>query len=382
MKVITPPRTITSRESFQLHRRHEVGDYPAARRTTPFQRAWHPFTRLLPRTNAVLFAFLLATAFGALAQPKPIDAFEQNRRLGRGVNIIGYDPLWANRNQARFKEDYFRLLKEAGFNSVRINLHAFRHMDPAKDFALREAWWDTLDWAVRRSTEQGLLAILDLHEFGAMGEDPMANKPKFIAFWRQVAVRYKSSPENVVFEILNEPAKKLTPELWNDYLSEALAIIRESNPSRTVIIGPAFWNGIDHLKELQLPENDRNLIVTVHYYQPMEFTHQGAAWSSNKDKTGVEWAGTEAERQRVRDDFAKVVIWAKAHNRPMFLGEFGAYDRGPMGSRARYTDCVARTAEANGWSWAYWQFDSDFILYDIPRDRWVEPILHALVPPR
>lgn len=382
MNVITSRQTITSSKAFQLQRSHEVGDHPVPRRATPLRRAWRPFPRLFQCTNVVLLSLLLTAGFGAFAQPKPVDAFEQNRRLGRGVNIIGYDPLWGNRDQARFKENYFRLLKEAGFNSVRINLHAFRHMDPAKDFALRDAWWETLDWAVKKSTAQGLLAILDLHEFGAMGDDPTANKPKFLAFWRQVAARYKSSPESVVFEILNEPAKKLTPELWNDYLAEALAIIRESNPSRTVIIGPPFWNGIDHLKELQLPEKDRNLIVTVHYYQPMEFTHQGAAWSSNKDKTGVEWSGTETERQKIKDDFAKVVTWAKTHNRPVFLGEFGAYDRGPMDSRARYTSCVARTAETNGWSWAYWQFDSDFILYDIPRERWVEPILHALVPPR
>ena len=51
-----------------------------------------------------------------------------------------------------------------------------------------------------------------------------------------------------------------------------------------------------------------------------------------------------------------------------------------MDSRARYTSHVARTAEAMGWAWAYWQFDSDFIVYDIDRDRWVEPIWKALVP--
>ena len=49
-----------------------------------------------------------------------------------------------------------------------------------------------------------------------------------------------------------------------------------------------------------------------------------------------------------------------------------------MASRARYTEAIARTAESLGWSWAYWQFDSDFILYDIDKEQWVEPILEAL----
>ena len=51
-----------------------------------------------------------------------------------------------------------------------------------------------------------------------------------------------------------------------------------------------------------------------------------------------------------------------------------------MDSRARYTAAVARTAERLGWSWAYWQFDSDFVVYDIGKDAWVEPLKKALVP--
>jgi endoglucanase len=223
------------------------------------------------------------------------------------------------------------------------------------------------------------MVILDLHEFHAMGENPEANKEKFLAFWQQLATHCRNASDQVLFEILNEPSAKLTPTLWNEYLREALTIIRASNPTRTVIIGPGFWNSVDHLNELALPETDRNLIVTVHYYKPMEFTHQGAAWTGNKDKTGVDW-GADAERQAVKNDFAKVAAWAKEHNRPILLGEFGAYDKGPTDARVRYTDCVARTAESFGWSWSYWQFDSDFILWDMQRDAWVEPILRALIP--
>jgi endoglucanase len=50
-----------------------------------------------------------------------------------------------------------------------------------------------------------------------------------------------------------------------------------------------------------------------------------------------------------------------------------------MDSRARYTAYVARTAEKLGFSWAYWQFDSDFIVYNIDKEQWVTPILNALI---
>jgi endoglucanase len=49
-----------------------------------------------------------------------------------------------------------------------------------------------------------------------------------------------------------------------------------------------------------------------------------------------------------------------------------------MESRARYTAYVSRTAEKLGFSWAYWQFDSDFIVYDIDKEKWILPILNAL----
>jgi endoglucanase len=326
-----------------------------------------------------LVSILLWDAGSAAAQSesKP-DAFTQNQRLGRGVNILGYDPIWREREQGRFKAEYFQQLKAAGFNSVRINLHAFRHMDATNN--LKASWFGVLDWAVKEAQAQGLAVILDLHEFQPLGKDPAGNKEKFLAFWRQVAAHYQNAPGTVCFEVLNEPFGKLTPELWNEYLAEALGIIRKTNPTRTVIVGPGQWNQIDRLGELKLPEQDRNLIVTVHYYEPFNFTHQGASWSDRKDKLGFDWTRTPEEIAALNRAFDKAQVWSKANQRPLLLGEFGAYDRGPMDSRVRWTAAVARAAEARGWSWAYWQFDSDFILYDVKRDAWVEPIRDALVP--
>jgi endoglucanase len=329
---------------------------------------------------ALVFVFcLLAVPPAVGAERRPVDPFVQNQKLGRGVNIIGYDPIWNSRDKARFQASYFRMIKDAGFTNVRINLHAFRHMDQDQDYALRTSWWEVLDWAVTNALQSDLTVILDLHEFGAMGNDPEGNKPKFLAFWRQVSERLRDAPDNVVFEILNEPSRKLTAPMWNQYFREALAIIRQTNPTRTVIIGPASYNSIGGLAELSLPQDDRHIILTVHYYSPMDFTHQGASWAGRQDKVGVEWKGTDEERGAVEGDFAKAQAWAKEHNRPVFLGEFGVYDKAPMESRVRYLTFVVGAMEESGWSWAYWQFDSDFILYDIGQEKWIEPVRDALL---
>jgi len=319
-------------------------------------------------------------ASGSAAAQSP-DAVAQNKRLGRGVNVLGYDPIWKDRQQARFQEKHFRLIKEAGFNHIRINLHPFRDAKLGADHKISPAWFDVLDWALEHALANRLMVILDLHEYHAMGEDPVGNKERWLAVWRQIAEHCKDAPGEVLFELLNEPNNKLTPELWNAMLREALAVIRPSNPHRTVVVGPTSWNNIKDLGKLDLPKEDRNLIVTVHYYSPFQFTHQGASWAGLKDKVGVAWTGSEQEQQAILKDFGEAQTWARQHDRPILLGEFGSYDRGDMESRVRWTSFVARQAEKLGWSWAYWQFDGDFIVFDMKTQQWVEPILRALIPP-
>jgi endoglucanase len=255
---------------------------------------------------------------------------------------------------------------------------AFDHMDAQN--RLDPAWLKALDWVVKNALASDLLLILDEHDYNFCGEHPDSCGTKLLAFWQQVADIYKDAPDSVVFEILNEPNGQLTAERWNALMRVALAAIRKTNPGRNVIVGPAFWNSIHSLNRLNLPEDDRHLIVTVHYYAPVTFTHQGASWSkATAQLSGVQW-GTDAEKQRVVDDFAGVQAWAKAHDRPILLGEFGAYDKGPMESRVLYTAWVARAAESMGWAWTYFQFDINFIAWDMDRDAWVEPIRKALLP--
>ena len=307
--------------------------------------------------------------------------FELNRRLGRGMNILGFDPVWESPETARFGDSHFERIKEAGFTSVRVNLHPFRDTGVDETEPIPESWLLTVDWAIERALANQLLVILDLHEYRSLGADPEGNRERFLSFWRQIAWRYRATSGDVLFEVLNEPGDKLGPSLWNQYLREALAVIREHNPSRTVVVGPAKSNAIRGLRGLRLPAGDRNIILTVHYYGPFAFTHQGAPWAGLEGRTGVTWSGTKAETAQVLEDFETVSRWARRHSRPVLLGEFGAFEAADMSSRVLWTSFIAREAERRGWSWAYWQFDHDFIAFDVVADSWIEPIRAALVPP-
>jgi endoglucanase len=317
---------------------------------------------------------------GAQAAKIAPSAFDQQRVLGRGVNVLGYDPVWKDFRKARFKLDHFQKIRQAGFSSVRLVLQSFDHMDAHN--RLPQKWMDTLDWAINGATHAGLNVIVDEHDFNACSADPGACHDKLIAFWRQVGHHLRKRDPNVMFELLNEPHDPLDAARWNAMLKELIPLVRRDNPTRTLVIGPVEWNSFRKLDTLELPEKDRHIIVTFHYYDPMRFTHQGASWVPGlRDVSGVTCCTAE-ERARIDSDFDQVAAWSKEHDRPILLGEFGAREGGDMASRVAWTSAVARSAERHGFAWAYWQFDGDFIVYDMKAQDWVHSILKALIPNR
>ncbi len=216
--------------------------------------------------------------------------------------------------------------------------------------------------------------MLNVHHYDEIFNDPEKHRARLVALWSQIADRFRDLPPSVCFEILNEPHGKLTPELWNQVYPQALAAIRKSNPNRVVIVGPGEWNAWNQLEKLALPEDDRQIIATFHYYLPFAFTHQGASWAGpSAPPLGRKWTATASERQEIQQHFDAVAAWAKKHRRPVLLGEFGAYEKGDMESRARWTRFVRTEAESRGFSWAYWELASGFGAMDPETDAWRRP---------
>lgn len=66
--------------------------------------------------------------------------------------------------------------------------------------------------------------------------------------------------------------------------------------------------------------------------------------------------------------------------RPLYLGEFGAYEKADLDSRVRWTNFVARESEKRNIPWAYWEFNSGFGVYDDFKKEWKVELLQALIP--
>jgi endoglucanase len=333
--------------------------------------------------HSLALAIIAASLAGAaLAGPAIGDdeAFAYNRALGRGINLgnaldAPAEGAWG----VRLKEHYFQAIRDAGFDSVRIPIRWSAHAQSVLPYAIDATFFERVDWAIDQALSRHLAVVINVHHYLEMDSDPGAHAPRLVALWRQIAARYRDRPPSLSFELFNEPGDQFTDERWQEVFPVLLEVIRASDPDRMVIVGPAHQNSLDHLSSLQLPANDRRIIATFHYYAPLQFTHQGADWVANSISwQGTKW-GTALDQAKLREDFDKAADWARAKGRPLYLGEFGAIGQADMNSRVLWTTTVAREAEQRNFSWAYWEFCSNFGAYDPATDTWRQPLLQALL---
>lgn len=321
--------------------------------------------------------------YNAFCQTK---AFEQNEKLGRGINL-GNALEAPNEGEwgVTLEASYFELIAEKGFNSVRIPVRWSAHTLSNDPFTINESFFQRVDWAIDNALKNKLMAIINIHHYEEIFSDPDGEKGKFLQIWTQISNRYKDYSDSLVFEILNEPHDNLTAEKWNVFLADAYDIIRNTNPDKTLFIGLAEWGGTSALNKLVLPADDDNIILTVHYYNPFQFTHQGAEWVDGADDwLGTKWENTVSERAQIENEIAYVVDYSQTNNIPVNMGEFGSYSKADETSREIWTTYCARLFEEKGFSWHYWEFCSGFGIYDASTGTWnnglVDALLHSPMP--
>ena len=287
--------------------------------------------------------------------------------IGRGIDISIDD----------VRPGDFATMAKGGFATVRLTFFAFDHM--RADGTLDPAWVTYLANTIAQARAADLIVILDEHDFIPCAADPDRCARVLPLVWRQLATRFVTASPGVVFELLNEPSGGLTAARWNLLSARLLREVRIVDPTRIVIIGPADYNRYDQLDTLALRADDRRIIVTVHYYEPFNFTHQGAPWvPETAALSGITW-GTSADRAAMNHDFDGVAAWARRHDRPVMLGEFGTYEVGAMASRAAWTSAAVRAATSRGMPFAYWQFAGSFAAFDRTKGQWIGPIHDALM---
>ena len=334
------------------------------------------------RTRIFFFAFFCAGIISGKAQER-LAAFQMNERLGRGINMgnsfeAPSETAWGN----PWDPEYFKIMSELGFSHVRLPVRWEPEDRSMADspYTINPEFLDRIQEVVDTALSYGLHIIVNMHHHDSLYEDPAGQKARFLSQWDQIANRFKDYPDSLLFEVLNEPHGNLTPALWNQYFADALSEIRMTNPTRVVLMGTAEYGGLGGIVNLQIP-NDEYLILSVHYYNPFNFTHQGADWvgPQSEEWLGTEWNDTEADREAVASDFAYALQYSETNHIPLHVGEFGAYEEADLDSRSRWTTFLARWFEQQNMSWAYWEFSAGFGIYDPSTKQYLTPLVDALL---
>lgn len=224
--------------------------------------------------------------------------------FGRGINFG--NALEAPREGEwglTLVEPYVAEIAEAGFRTVRLPVKWSAHADEAAPYTIDPAFLARVDEVVGWILDHGLGVVVNVHHYDELATEPEAHVERWLGIWRQLAAHFEGAPDALAFELLNEPHGALSDALWNAMVARALAVVRAEHPTRWVVIGPTSWNAIGALPGLAWPDDDR-LVVTVHLYDPFEFTHQGAEWVDPAPPTGRVWTGAQLTPTAGWDDWS------------------------------------------------------------------------------
>jgi endoglucanase len=309
--------------------------------------------------------------------------------LKRGVNISGWlqhgyenDP----RVYAPDAADWARM-RELGLTHARLPV------DPGallNDRGLPKA--DALSkirGAVDGAAKAGLLVVLALQLPEEM-KATLAGEPQRTAFggtWRALAAALRDiPPAQLALEPLNEPGFD-DPAASRSLLQYLAGEIRAVAPRHTLIIGGHKYSGIDELAAMT-PLADRNVVYTFHFYQPFDFTHQGANWGDpvwaslrgipypgspaivapllgrqpQNLRDRLHWYGEEGwDRRKVGERLGLALAWGQRNGVPVQCGEFGVLRRrAAPADRAAWLRDVREALEAGGAGWTLWDWSGKF----------------------
>ncbi|HVF44321.1 MAG TPA: cellulase family glycosylhydrolase [Pyrinomonadaceae bacterium] len=348
---------------------------------------------------ALAFSFVLVTltltAPAARAQVQTGVPPSRLARLRRGVNLSHWFSQSRDYSERHLREHTTRgdieLIKSLGFDHVRFPVEPAPFFNEADPSELNAGYVRHLDAALDMLLASGLAVVLDLHPSDEFKIKLRADDRAVSAladFWRSLARHVAArDPERLFLEIMNEPMAE-DPFRWMGIQARVAAAMREGAPRHTIVATGPRWSSVDQLLLVE-PVSDRNVVYNFHFYEPHNFTHQGATWGadfwphlknipypsspetvapllgsiSNEAARGAlrEYGEGRWDAARVEREIARAAGWARARGVALTCNEFGVYRAySPPASRLRWIADVRAALERHRIGWAMWDYAGGF----------------------
>ncbi|MCW1916194.1 glycoside hydrolase family 5 protein [Luteolibacter sp. GHJ8] len=294
-------------------------------------------------------------------------------------------------------EDVDRVADE-GFDHIRVPVAWHYHLENG---AIKPALLAELEPVLKRALERKLTVILNWHHFEDLCKEPEKHRAAFASGWEIVARHFKDWPQQLFFELLNEPNAALDDQILAKVHADGIAAIRKSNPERILLANPPQWASVPGLDRFFLPDGDERIIASIHSYEPFQFTHQRASWVNLQDLRGISYPGPPPQPVTLPESLrgnAGLVAWIEAYNtrkgsdnpctaasfelllddaaawsthfgRPIHIGEFGCFKEADPASRERYIRDFRKAAEKRRMPWAMWDWKAGFGYWDAENQK-------------
>lgn len=270
----------------------------------------------------------------------------------RGVNLSGAEfgdtPGKVDTDYTYPSEEAIQRLGKLGASAIRLPFR-WERIQPDLKGGLDIMELAYLDQTVRRINEAGLIAIIDLHNYGYYAKKQLGSKElpaeALADVWRRLAEHYRERPK-LVFSLMNEPYD-ITSANWAKIQNVAIAAIRKAGAKQLLLVtGTAFGGAHSWTSDLPVGNNGRDLLGVVdpldryaydfHQYLDADYSGRAAECSA------------AAGALKAIDD---VTAWLKANDRRGFLGEFAASNKPECLTALRQ---MAAKVDASPQQWLGW----------------------------
>ncbi len=331
------------------------------------------------------------------------------REVAQGLS--GLD-LEAHRSSFIMKEDIKRIA-EWGFDHVRLPFDYELLEDEEAPFQYKEDGFAWIDRCLEWCHDSRLGVVLDFHRapgqnYAPDAENPLLhdsnNRARYLAIWKELANRYKTISDGLVFELLNEVVDH-TCHLYKNLIHDGLMVIRGIDLQRDVIVGGNQYNSVFALKELPLYD-DPHVIYNFHFYEPIPFTHQRAYFSEDMQAydTTVTYPGTFPElssfldkhpqyaaknssyvwtmndREQMIRNLEEARLFLKYTGKRLYCGEYGVIHGTPQASKLAWLHDLTELLHNYGIGRAYWSYkEMDYGLVDLQGNVLDSDVIQAVV---
>ena len=217
-----------------------------------------------------------------------MESLQSNFEITRGVNISHWLSQSKDRGELRkskFGRDEVAFLKKMGFDHLRLPVDEEQLFTPSGDIDTETV--GLIHQAISWCREFQMRIIFDFHILRSHYFNDTENmtlwsskaeQDKLSDMWKKLSAEFNQYPNSLLaYELLNEPVPD-TPGQWNKLSSRLINELRVLEPDRMIVLDASSHSSIGALNTLEIPQNDPNIILSVHFYTPHLLTHYQAGW--------------------------------------------------------------------------------------------------------